>query len=65
MTKKESVTYESDPREPISVGLVRAVAVLKKPDPMDLPPLYEIVDPEALDALVESRTAQPHRVRLL
>lgn len=62
MTEKESVTYEADPGEPISIGIVRAVAVLENTDPMELPPLYQVLDPEALDALVESNPGPPKRI---
>lgn len=62
MTGEASVTYESDPREPISVGVVRAVAVLENASPMELLPLYRAIDPEALDALVESSPVVPGRI---
>lgn len=62
MTGKESVTYEADPGEPISVVVVRAVAVLENTDPMELPPLYQVIDPEALDALVESDPGPPRQI---
>ena len=36
--------------------MVRAVAVLTDTDPVELPALYDDVDPEALDQLVGSAT---------
>ena len=62
MTKKESVTYEVDLGEPISVVVVRAVAVLENTDPMELPPLYQVIDPEALDALVGAAPGPPRLI---
>ena len=40
-----------DPRP--SIALVEAVADRKKVDPTDLPPLYDVVDPDALDTLLD------------
>ena len=33
--------------------VVRAVAESINVDPLELPPLYEVIDPDALDALVD------------
>jgi hypothetical protein len=38
--------------------VVREVAEATGSDPTDLPPLYEVVDPDALDGLFRSRTAE-------
>lgn len=37
-----------------SIAIVEKVAALEGTDLTELPPLYEVVDPEALDELVES-----------
>lgn len=37
-----------------SEKVVKAVAAKTGTDPLELPPLYETIDPDALDALVES-----------
>lgn len=37
-----------------SEDVVRKIADRESVDPLELPPLYESVDPEALDALVET-----------
>lgn len=48
----------SDPSEPISQSVVDAVAGAEGVDPLDLEdPLYEVVDPDALDALFQSESA--------
>ena len=39
--------------EPLSHGVVRAIAAAKGIDPSDVDPLYESLDPEALDALLD------------
>lgn len=45
-----SFKYETNP----SRGVIEAVAWFQEVEPTDLPPLYQAVDPDALDALVES-----------
>jgi len=44
----------NDVREP-SVAVVEAVAAHEGVDPLDLPPLYDAVDPSALDTLFAPR----------
>ncbi len=41
----------------ISVQIVEAVAESAGVDPLELPPLYETIDPEAIDALVADSEA--------
>lgn len=36
---------------PVSAAIVERIANCEGVDPLDLPPLYEAVDPDALDAL--------------
>lgn len=40
--------------EPITVALVEAVAAHAGTDPLELPRLFDVIDPEALHALVAS-----------
>lgn len=56
---------ETSDGEPSAVDCVLdAVADRKSVTPLDLPPLYDAVDPEALDALFASATAGRVRVEL-
>ncbi|ELZ14904.1 hypothetical protein C477_19217 [Haloterrigena salina JCM 13891] len=49
----------------ISIAVVTAVAAERDVEPTELPPLYESIDPDALDALFEpTRTSGPRRGRL-
>lgn len=41
--------------EQLSTKVVLAVADAKNVDPLDLPPLYYAIDPDALDQLFQSR----------
>lgn len=47
------LTYEIDGDESPSIAVVRAVAALTDTSPLDLDPLYDVVDPEHLDGLFE------------
>ena len=49
------IKREWDEPTPPSTALVRAVADARGVKPTDLRPLYEVVDAEALDALVQKR----------
>ncbi|MFC6988561.1 HalOD1 output domain-containing protein [Haloplanus sp. GCM10025708] len=40
-------------REPVCLAIQTAVAAVEDADPIDLPPLAEYVDPDALDRLFE------------
>lgn len=44
-------------RETATKQVVRTVAETTETDPLELPPLYETIDPDALDALVEDMEA--------
>lgn len=48
------VTYEWDEKTPPAVAIVEAVAATTGREPTNLPPLYEYVDGEALDTLLQS-----------
>lgn len=47
--------YEIGSDESTSMAVVRAVSAVKGREPCSLPPLPDVVDPDALDALFESR----------
>ena len=46
-------TFDPDAGEPASEAVVSAVAALSGTSPVELEPLYEAVDPDALDSLVD------------
>jgi hypothetical protein len=56
-TSTGTVRYPHDPADDAkpSERVVRSVAALTDTDPVDLPPLYDAIDPEALDRLVDSQ----------
>lgn len=41
-----------------AIEIVDRVAEMEEQDPLDLPPLYDTVDPDALDCLAESSKVQ-------
>lgn len=45
-------------RNPVTQRIVEAVARSKGVDSTELPPLYEAIDPDALNALVTSHSAE-------
>lgn len=45
-----------------SMAIIEEVAAIDGTDPTELPPLYEVIDPEALDALVESASESEFEV---
>jgi len=49
------VEYEIAPDESVSTAVVRAVSAVEGRDPRSLGPLSDVLDPDALDALFESR----------
>ena len=49
----------------VSVAVVTAIATKRGVEPTELPPLYESIDPDALDALfAPTRSGGPRRGRL-
>ncbi|NGM70023.1 hypothetical protein G6M89_13580 [Natronolimnobius sp. AArcel1] len=58
-TGLESITGTSDPQ--LSVAVITAVADRQERDPIDLPPLYDAINPDALDAVFESTRANGER----
>lgn len=56
----ETVTLGSSDDENVSEAVITAVADAKGVSPMDVtPPLYDVVDPDALEAIVASMTRGP------
>ena len=55
---KPSSTTRFDFDDGASLAVVTAVAARRGVDPLELPPLYDWVDPEALDALFDSTTVR-------
>jgi hypothetical protein len=47
--------YEIGPDEPVSTAVVRAVSAAEGREPSSLPPLGDVLDTEALDALFDRR----------
>lgn len=50
-TDTHHVTVESDTEVPLSVIIVQAIATITQSDPLQLEPLTEYIDPEALERL--------------
>lgn len=46
-------TYELDPDQPVSEGVIEATSAVSNHEPTSLDPLYSVIDPDALDALFE------------
>lgn len=44
--------------EPLSFSVVRAVSRFAGEEPESLPPLYDVIDPDALDTLFTDRTGR-------
>ncbi|SFS08090.1 hypothetical protein SAMN05216559_3350 [Halomicrobium zhouii] len=53
-SRSNTTTYTRAPDELPSESVVRAVAAVTGTEPMALDPLYGSIDPDALDAVVES-----------
>lgn len=53
------LTYEVDADEPHSEAVVRAVATLTDTSPLDLEPLYDVIDPTHLDGIFEASESGP------
>lgn len=50
--RERELTYRIDADERPSVAAVRAVAALLDADPLELEPLYDVIDPDDLDGAV-------------
>ncbi|PGF18216.1 hypothetical protein CP556_03690 [Natrinema sp. CBA1119] len=65
MTSSFSGSTGDDIDEPLHIAVIHAVAAHRGADPIELPPLYEWIDPDSLDALFEpTRRGGPRRGRL-
>lgn len=49
-----SVEYSTEPAETVGEALIRAVASTADTEPLGLPPLASVVDPDALDTLIST-----------
>ncbi len=54
-SKKEGVPFADE--SVLSLRIVEAVADMMNIDPVDCPPLFEVVDPSALDSLFKGKEA--------
>ncbi|QLK25178.1 hypothetical protein HYG81_13905 [Natrinema zhouii] len=65
MTSSFSGSSGDGIHDPLHVAVVHAVAAHRNVDPLELPPLYEWIDPDSLDTVFEStRRNGPRRGRL-
>lgn len=55
------VYYDDQTSEPVSTVVVKAVAVLTDTPPTELDPLYEVLDPDALNQLYATDEQPAHR----
>ncbi|MCU4799208.1 hypothetical protein OB920_02320 [Halobacteria archaeon HArc-gm2] len=53
-SRSNATTYTRDPDESPSESVVRTVAAVTGTEPTRMDPLYESIDPDALDTVVES-----------
>ena len=53
--------YDPEQNRPITEAVIDALTDVTGLDPLDLPPLYEAVDPDALDLIVREPNAAPER----
>lgn len=53
--------YDTAQHRPITEAVIDALATVTGRDPLDLPPLYEAVDPDALELIVREPNAAPTR----
>ena len=49
------VTWDRDSENTPVFAIISAVAAASGTDPLDLPPLYEVIDPDALNLVLTSR----------
>mgnify|MGYP000430479234 CR=1 FL=1 len=54
--------YEIEAGESVSTAVIRGVSALRGCDPCTIRPLAEVLDPDALDALFDSRADDATRV---
>lgn len=51
--RSRTVEYEIDPDESVSMAVIRAVSAVIGCEPTSLPPLGDVVDPDALETLFD------------
>lgn len=54
---RKRLEYEISGDERASMVVVRAVATLTNTSPMDLDPLFQVIDPEYVDGVTEGQTS--------
>lgn len=58
-TQTRRFSYDRTTDQSLSVSIIRAVATVAGVDPLSLQPrLYDVIDPDALETLVATNTAQ-------
>lgn len=62
MVAGETITYEVGPGETISEGVVGAIAAIENVPAIDLPPLRDTIDADALNTLYRSSPEPPTRL---
>lgn len=58
------VSYTLGDDESPSTSVVKATALLTDTSPLDLDPLYDVIDPEHLDGMVRSSSDDPGSVEI-
>lgn len=53
--------YDPTSHRPITEMVVDAISTVSGRDPLDLPPLYEAIDPDALELVVREPNTAPTR----
>ncbi len=53
--------YDHTKQRPITEVIIDALAAVSGKDPLDLPPLYEAIDPDALELIVREPNTAPTR----
>ena len=53
--------YDHTNQQPITEVIIDAVATVSGTEPLELPPLYEAIDPDALELVVREPNAAPTR----
>lgn len=57
--RETEITYEIGENEPPSEAVVRATAALTNRSVIDLDPLFDVIDPDHLDGLFDTRGTEP------
>ena len=53
--------YDHTQHQPITEVIIDALAAVSGTDPLELPPLYEAIDPDALELIVREPNTAPTR----